>query len=327
MDSSIEWGRGCAAKLDRGSLEELLNLEPTEGWDDAYAVPSLSDRQLFVTTDTIEPFGTGAQAGRIAVSHAASDLYASFASPLWAVVSLSVTHADLTSGRARDLVEGLNAALRDLGLSLAGGHTRRGSGSHMTLTMGGTAKFRAPFRAPRPGDLIVVGNKPLGSGLLIAGVRAGLTPPGMDGALRSMEETNQKAAEWLAALPADSIAGVTDITGYGLLGALTAVTKGMGWTVRMARLSTYQGVDAMLKEQVVSGLGDANWRDFGGDVKFDPNIPSSSAAATVVADPQTSGSLLAVVSQDLAKRFLAVEAPFHVIGEVREAGECVLLHQ
>ncbi len=326
MDSA-EWGRGCAGKLDRRGLEGLLDLAATEGWDDAYAVPSISDQQLFVTTDTIEPFGAGVQAGRIAISHAASDLYASFATPIWAVVSLSVTQADLTSGRARDLVDGLHAALTDLGLSLAGGHTRRGSRSHMTITMGGTAKVRAPFRAPRPGDLLVIGDKPLGSGLLIAGVRAGLAPPGLDAALRSMEETNHTAAEWLAALPADSIAAVTDITGYGLLGALTAATKGMGWMVRTARLNTHQGVDAMLKEQVVSGLGDANWRDLGDGVKLDPDIPSLSAVATLVADPQTSGPLLAVVSKDLSKRFLAEGAPFHVIGEVREAGECVLRHQ
>ncbi|MBT4162277.1 MAG: selenide, water dikinase SelD, partial [Gammaproteobacteria bacterium] len=161
-----------------------------------------------------------------------------------------------------------------------------------------------------PGDCLVL-TKPLGTGtILAADMRHRAKGEWVEGAIRSMMQSNRCAADVLRDY---SVSACTDVTGFGLAGHLRemADTNGLGVEIDAEALPLLPGASDCI-EMTTSTLHEANMRsspvENGSDILF---------------DPQTSGGLLAGVPQDQADDCVRAikEAGYHlasVVGIVTE---------
>ena len=133
--TSLSHGGGCGCKIAPGVLADLLQEVPPgfgpaallvgrETADDA-AVYSLNAEQAIVaTTDFFMPIVDDPFAfGRIAATNALSDIYAMGASPLFALAIVGMPISVLPAAVIRQILAGGEAACRDAGIPIAGGHS------------------------------------------------------------------------------------------------------------------------------------------------------------------------------------------------------------
>ena len=323
---ALEAGGGCAAKYSAARLEELLRgfapgdsenllvgLAPA---DDA-AVYRLSDEQaLIFTIDFFPPMiDDPVMFGAIAATNALNDVFAMGGRPLLAL-SVAAFPEELDVATVRAVFDAAAAKVAEAGAVLAGGHTIRDAEPKYGLAVVGTASPEALWRkqGARPGDAVFL-TKPLGTGLVLTGVRQGLLgEPELEAALESMTTLNESAAETIRPFEPSA---VTDVTGFGLLGHAHEVANGSGVRLRLeaARLPVLPGALAAAEAGVRTG-GDPRNRDFVDGAVELGDVPD--AVVALAFDPQTAGGLLFTVA---AERAAVVEATSGAtrIGEV-EAG-------
>jgi selenide, water dikinase len=309
----LEAGGGCAAKYSAARLEELLRgFAPAESdnllvglapSDDA-AVYRLSDEQaLIFTIDFFPPMVDDPDLfGAIAATNALNDVFAMGGRPLLAL-SVAAFPEELELAKVRAVFDAAAAKVAESGAVLAGGHTIRDDEPKYGLAVVGTARPEALWlkSGAQPGEAVFI-TKPLGTGLVLAGVRQGLLGEAeLEAATETMTTLNGSAAE---AIRSFEPSAVTDVTGFGLLGHAHEVAERSGVRVRLeaARIPTLRGALAAAEAGVRTG-GDSRNREFVegalelGDV--------AEAIAALAFDPQTAGGLLFTVPMD---RAVVVEA-------------------
>jgi selenide,water dikinase len=317
--SGLEAGGGCAAKYSAARLEELLRgFAPTAPEDllvgldpaDDAAVYRLSDEQALVfTIDFFPPMiDDPAVFGAIAAVNALNDVFAMGGRP---VVALSVAAfpEELELDAVRSIFDAAAAKVAEAGAVLAGGHTIRDEEPKYGLAVVGTAHPEALWRknGAQPGDAILL-TKPLGTGLVLTGVRKGLLDDAeYESATGSMTTLNAAAADALRPFEPNA---VTDVTGFGLLGHAheMAERSGVGIALDAERLPALPGALAAAEAGIRTG-GDPRNREYvAGDASFEA-VPD--ALVALAFDPQTAGGLLISVPSD---RAAVVEA---AVGAVR----------
>ncbi len=316
---------GCGAKVGStvltGVLDELA-VFPREDVriglhdaDDAALLEIPSDRSLVQTVDGFRAFtGDLHLFGRIALVHAASDLYAMGAEPHSALVTVTLPYAEkpLVANDLRQLMGGIAEEARRLGVTLLGGHTSEGSETAVSITMNGLTGNDSVFRKGglRPGDGLILA-KPLGTGVILAAdmhlkARGSWVDEVYEGMLRS----NAEAARLLART---GIPAVTDVTGFGLAGHLVEMLEasGTGAELEIDRIPLYAGAADCVAAGVESTLAPSNrehlhkrWQVESGQDAADTADPGAADEAehgvsdgrdAILFDPQTSGGLLAGV--------------------------------
>jgi selenide,water dikinase len=296
---------GCAAKLGADLLADVLaglgaadapadllaGLTPP---DDA-AVYRLSDELAVIgTVDFFPPLvDDPATFGAIAAANACSDVFAMGGRVLFAL-SIAAFPDDLPAGVMTSILEGAAGVVRESGGTLAGGHTIRDPEPKYGLAVIGLAHPDRLFRkgGARPGDQLVL-TKALGTGLLVSGARQGRTEAAwLDGAIGSMCQLNRAAAEVLGR---HAVRGVTDVTGFGLLGhaAEMARTSGHRFVIDAPSLPALEGALAVAATGVETGGAGHNRRSIADVYTRDRDVDL--ARETLAFDPQTSGGLLAAV--------------------------------
>lgn len=310
---------GCAAKWGPAQLADLVGHLPpgTSGLlvgltpsDDA-AVHRIDEHLALVsTTDFFPPLvDDPADFGAIAAANACSDVFA-----MGGQVVLALNIAAFPERLPTAAVSAILAAAAEVvcaaGGSIGGGHTIRSDEPIFGLAVQG---FVHPDRiwtkgGSRPGDVVVL-SKPLGTGLVLAGG----TPGQVRSAIAGMRTLNRDAAAALAA-GAEGPHAVTDVTGFGLLGHGWEVAERSGVHLDLdgSALPAYDGALA------AAGAGTRTGGDARNRVHLQPHV-NSSVSAEVEAlgyDPQTSGGLLATVTDHEAQR-LVVDHGFTAIGRVR----------
>ncbi len=232
--------------------------------------------------------------------------------PLLAL-SIAAFPEELPTALLGEILAGADAQVRAAGALLAGGHTIRDAEPKYGLAVVGTVHPEGiwPKNGARPGDALYL-TKPLGTGLVLHGLRKGLTGEAeLAEAVRWMRTLNAAAADALRPLEPSA---VTDVTGFGLLGHGWEVAERSG-----ARLEL--DADALPLYPGALGAAEAGIRT-GGDPRNRSHLAgkvSSSAPAAIEAlayDPQTSGGLLAAVPESEAANLLLAEAGFVPIGHV-----------
>ena len=315
-------GGGCGCKIAPGVLSEILKssagglipkelLVGIETADDA-AVWKLNDEQaLIATTDFFMPIVDDPfDFGRIAACNAISDVYAMGGRPIMALALVAMPIAQLSVETIGQIIRGGEAACRDAGIPIAGGHTIDSVEPIYGLVVMGLvhpSKVRRNADA-RPGDALVLG-KPLGVGVLSAALKKGkLDAAGYAEMVRVTTQLNKPGAV-LADLPA--VHAVTDVTGFGLAGHALELARGAGVTIELdwSAVPLLPGVAQLAADGFVTGASDRNWAGYGTEVALDAALPAT--ARDLLTDPQTSGGLL--VSCDPA----AVDA---VLGIFRDGG-------
>lgn len=296
---AAKWGaaplRSLVAELAAGGAgaDLLVGLAP---FDDAAVLRLTDDLALVSTTDFFPPLVDDPEDfGAIAAANACSDVFA-----MGGAVRLAVNVAAFPEHLPPDAIaaifRGAALVVAEAGGVVGGGHTIRSEEPIFGLAVQGVVHpDRVWTKAgARPGDALVL-SKPLGTGIVLAG------GGGADkaAAVRWMRRLNREAAERLASV--DGGGGphaCTDVTGYGLLGHASEMAESGGVVLSFdaGRLPLHEGAHAAAVEGVRTG-GDARNRSaLDGRVEVGAEVDPSVEALAF--DPQTSGGLLAAVSEE-----------------------------
>src|SRR5579872_5226502 len=185
---------GCAAKYSAALLRDLIGSFPEvenpdllvglDPSDDAAVYRIDGQRALVFTVDFFPPIvDDPAEFGAIAATNALNDVYAMGGTPLLAL-SVAAFPEDLPLDTLAEIFAAADAQVRLAGALLAGGHTIRDAEPKYGLAVVGTVHPGAvwPKSGARPGDAVFL-TKPLGTGLVLQGARAGAGTDGVAGAV------------------------------------------------------------------------------------------------------------------------------------------------
>ena len=269
-----------------------------------------------ISTDQFRAFSLDpALLARVAVVHAMGDIWASGAVPETALAQITLPQMRdrMQAETLREITEALTNELSAMEARLVGGHTSVGAEMAVGLTVIGTHAGRVVTLAgARPGDKLVL-TKPLGTGVILAAEMQGKAPGAV--VAQAYEHMVQGSTRSAAAL-APVAHAMTDVTGYGLAGHLAGMLEasGVGARIALNTLPTLEGAVALTVQGIRSSLFEANAQVLAGHDLSDPR-------AALLADPQTSGGLLAAVPADQ----IPTGEGFRVIGEITgEAGQISL---
>lgn len=305
---------GCAAKLGPGMLSEILKGLPNgqdprllvgfDTNDDACVYRLTEELAAIHTVDFFTPIVDDPfWFGQIAAANALSDVYAMGGRPAVAM-NLLCAPGCLPQEVLRKILEGGHQKALEAGCVIAGGHSIQDHEPKYGLCVTGYVHPDRVLRnvGAKPGDALLL-TKPLGTGVLTTAAKAELlTAEQYDRLIHSMAALNAAAAERITACL--SVHACTDVTGFGLLGHADEMARGSGVTVRLysRRLPLLPGALELAETGILPAGAYRN---------FDYVKPRLFVAETaeqsrvdLIADPQTSGGLLAAVPMEEARTLL-----------------------
>ena len=320
--TSLASGAGCGCKIAAADLlpvvraldvphDPRLAVGSATG-DDAAIVMVREDLALVQTIDFFTPLVDDPyDFGRIAAANALSDVYAMGGTPLSALnVVAFPLEAQGPDVLAEILRGGLDVVL-EAGAMLVGGHSIKDDEPKYGLAVTGTVDpARMTTNAGgRAGDVLVL-TKPLGVGAIVTARKRGVADDALLArAVAVMVTLNADAAR---AAVAAGVRGMTDVTGFGLLGHLHHLARESGVAAELDAVAVpaIEGVEALLAgEDGVSGGSRRNAEWAHGFSTFDDAVPAW--RRRLVTDATTSGGLLAAVSPERA-----AELPGPVVGRL-----------
>ena len=299
-------GGGCAAKYAAARLEELLQgfapaaseellvgLSPA---DDAAVYRLDDERALVFTVDFFPPLVDDPRLfGAIAATNALNDVYAMGGKPLLAL-SVAAFPEELPVATVRAVLDGAAEKVTEAGALLAGGHTIRDDESKYGLAVVGLVRPDAVWRADtaQPGDAVYL-TKPLGTGLVLTGARAGVVDDdAVEAAIAQMTTLNAAAADVLRPFEPSA---ATDVTGFGLFGHAHEVASRS--SVRLALDAAAIPALAGAREAAEAGIstgGEPRNREYAGPSLALDGVPD--VVERIGFDPQTAGGLLVTLPAD-----------------------------
>lgn len=304
---------GCGAKLGADILHRVLDRldicqgpATIQGIGDDAAVVRVSG-SLAVSCDGFRAMIDDAyRFGRIGAHHALNDLFAMGAAPTFAL-ALATVPAMADAMMEEDLYQmmaGAVAVFRDHDVDLVGGHSAEGAELGIAFSVAGTLSDEPLAKGGlRTGQRLVLA-KPIGTGALLAAAMQGRAAArDVLGAIDAMDASNAAAVRILQEGDASAC---TDVTGFGLVGHLGEMVRASGrdgspvgvelWADRVPRL---HGALAALDAGVASSLQANNEQAL---LDFElRGVAPNAATVRILADPQTSGGLLAAVPADSAR--------------------------
>ena len=319
---------GCGSKVGATVLDRVLaRLAPLRRADVVVGLDAPDDAAVEevppgkVMVQTVDAFRALVDDpylfGRITANHCLSDLYAMGAAPRSALAIVTVPYGSeaKTEALLDDLLAGAVAELNEAGAALVGGHTTEGVELTLGFAVSGVADREALLRkgGMRPGDRLLL-TKPVGTGTLFAAdMRQKAKARWIDGAIRTMLQTNREASE---ALRRHAATACTDVTGFGLLGHLVEMTRASGVDARLAldAIPILDGARETVAAGLLSSLQPHNVRLR--RAVADAEAAGADARFPIVFDPQTAGGLLASVPRGSAEACLA---ELHGLGYARAA--------
>jgi selenide,water dikinase len=313
--TSLAHGGGCGCKIAPGLLADLLRsdsglgayanlLVGRETSDDAAVYRLDDERALIATTDFFTPIVDDPFLfGRIAATNALSDVYAMGGRPILALAVLGMPISVLSPATIREILRGGESVCASIGVPVAGGHSIDTAEPIYGLVAIGLVNTGEVLtnRGAKPGDQLIL-TKPLGVGVLSAAYRQGrLGAAGLADLERVTTQLNVVGTE-LAGRP--GVNGLTDVTGFGLVGHALELARGSNARIRLdpkAAPMLARAV-ALAGEGVRTGASERNWASFGADVQGADRLDD--VARILLADPQTSGGLLISVADEAMTKTL-----------------------
>jgi selenide,water dikinase len=270
--------------------------------DDAGVVRVRDDLAIVTTADFFTPIVDDPfEFGRIAATNALSDIYAMGASPVSALNLVAFSLDSLGGEVLVEILRGAAAVADDAGIPIVGGHSIDDAEPKFGWAVTGVVDPDAVITnaGGRVGDAVVL-TKPLGAGAVSTALKRGNSSAPLAEAVRVMTTLNADGAR--AALAA-GVHGMTDVTGFGLLGHLheLAVASGVAASVDAAAVPAIDGVVELLsdpEERAVAGGTRRNRAHAEEFASFADDVPE--ALRWLVCDAMTSGGLLAAVDPDRA---------------------------
>jgi selenide,water dikinase len=294
-------GAGCGCKIAPGVLSQILAghtaapnsegharlLVGNDARDDAAAYDLGDGRALISTTDFFMPIVDDPHDfGYIAAANALSDVYAMGGTPALAIALLGWPISKLPPEVAGQVLAGGRAACGEAGIALAGGHSIDSPEPIFGLAVNGLVPIRYLKRnaTARAGDRLYL-TKALGVGILATAEKRGLLAP---------EHVGVALGE------IGGVRALTDVTGFGLLGHLVEMTEGSGLAARVdgEAVRLLPGADAYREAGAIPGGSRRNWASYGEHVAAEGGAELAERWQHLLADPQTSGGLLAAVAPE-----------------------------
>jgi selenide,water dikinase len=334
--TDLAHGGGCGCKLAPAVLQQLLASQPaatpfarlvvgTETGDDA-AVWQIDDKTCVIaTTDFFMPVVDDPRDfGRIAAANALSDVYAMGGKPIMALAILGMPLGKLPVETVGRILAGGASICAEAGIPVAGGHSIDSAEPIYGLAVIGLCSPENVRRnsGARPGDALIL-TKGIGVGIYSA-------------AFKKLALSAEAYAEMIASTTLlnrighvlaqdDDVHGITDVTGFGLLGHGLELARGGGVavTIEQSQIPFLAQAEALAEGGYITGASGRNWESYGSQVMLPPTLPSWRRA--LLTDPQTSGGLLVACKPERAEPIRAmIEAAGYprasVIGSVT-AGE------
>jgi selenide, water dikinase len=328
---------GCASKLAPGSLRAVLERLPAqhdrnmlvgfETSDDAGIYLIAPDAALVQTVDFFTPLVDDPFIfGQIAAANALSDVYAMGGRPLTALAVVCFPQDGDMDVLEQIMLGGLTK-IAEAGCIVVGGHTVRDAEIKFGYAVTGMIDPARVYTNAGAvlGDVLLL-TKAIGTGVITTALKQGKAEPlWAENAIRSMTALNRTAAEVITQV--HGVHGMTDITGFGLMGHGRELATASGVTLEI-EVETVPRIDGALEAvrlgTIPAGLL-AN-RDFAECVIAEaPGSNISDELRTLMFDPQTSGPLLisvAAESSELLRKALrdaglAAERIGRVVGVYR----------
>lgn len=296
---------GCASKLAPGTLSHILSALPRQndpnllvGFDtsDDAGVYRISEEQALVqTVDFFTPMVDDPYTyGAIAANNALSDVYAMGGRALTAL-SLVCFPQDGDPAVLEQIMRGGLSIMQQAGCTVVGGHSVRDTEIKFGYAVTGMVDPHRVLKncAAQPGDALVF-TKALGTGVITTALKQGKADSGwVDAAIASMTTSNRHASA-IAVREEFQVHGMTDVTGFGMMGHARemAVGSGVRLIIDTSSIQSLEGaVEAIALGCVPAGLH-AN-RDFAGCMVEDAHGACiAPELRTLMFDPQTAGGLL-----------------------------------
>jgi selenide, water dikinase len=263
-----------------------------ETCDDAGVYRLTDGLALVLTVDFFTPIVDDPRAfGQIAAANSLSDVYAMGGRPIAMLSIVGFPRDKLPMTVLGEVLRGGAEKAHEAGVSVVGGHSIDDAEPKVGYAVVGLVNPARLWRnvGARPGDALVL-TKPLGTGIISTAIKQAKAPErAVTAAIRTMTTLNRAAAEAAATVP---VHAATDVTGFGLLGHLRAMTLGSKVRVRLhaGRIPLLPDVVALAEAGLVPGGTKRNLLAVAETVRWDPDL--SEPLRTVIGDAQTSGGLL-----------------------------------
>jgi len=270
-----------------------------EKYEDAAVYRLNEDQALIFTLDVITPIVDDPYIfGQIAAANALSDVFAMGANPLMALNIVAFPGDRLDDLEL--LLKGGAEKVAEAGAILVGGHTIKDKEPKYGLAVLGLVHPQDIIYndTTQEGDLLIL-TKPLGTGILSTALKGDVAEPtALKEATLWMTKLNQLSKELLK-LP---IHGLTDITGFGLIGHLSEMlTKNnLGAELWTNDIPVIDGLDKYISLGMIPGGTLKNKEIYSCYVEKKPGITQEQEI--VLYDAQTSGGLLLSISPEQAEK-------------------------
>jgi selenide,water dikinase len=321
--TSLSHGAGCGCKLPAAAIGPLLSqLPPTTdpnvlvGYgtsDDAGVYRLRDDLALIHTVDFFTPIVDDPfDFGRIAATNALSDVYAMGGQPVSALNLVAFSLERLGEEMLLEILRGAAVVCADAQVAIIGGHSIEDEEPKFGLAVTGVVHPQEVIAnsGGRPGDALVL-TKPLGAGAITTARKRGLDAP-LQAAVDTMTTLNRDGA---AAARAAGAHGMTDVTGFGLLGHLHELARAsdLAAEVDAAAVPDIPPALELLHdpETAVAGGTRRNRAHAEQFTTFDPSVPEP--RRWLLCDAMTSGGLLVALPAERAKSL-----PGAVVGRLVE---------
>lgn len=288
--------------------------------DDAAVWRISEDLAIILTLDFFTPVVDDPyQYGAIAAANALSDVYAMGGDVRLALNICGFPPSLPVEVTAEILRGGADTVIRAGGV-IAGGHTVDDDEPKYGLVVMGTIHPNRVLTnaGARPGDVLFL-TKPLGVGIITTVLKAGEAHPShVKAAIDAMLTLNKDAAD---VFREGDINGLTDVTGYALLGHGMEMAENSGVRLRFFAdtIPFLPGAEEYADMWLFPGGTCNNERTFQDRITFDDDIPDEKRQ--LLYTPETSGGLLAAVPSGQTEKILALARGRGV--DMWEVGEVV----
>jgi selenide,water dikinase len=315
--TDLAHGGGCGCKLAPSVLQQLLAnqsaalpyaqlLVGTETGDDA-AVWQIDDKTCVIaTTDFFMPVVDDPRDfGRIAAANALSDIYAMGGKPIMALAILGMPLGKLPVETVSRILEGGASICAEARIPVAGGHSIDSVEPIYGLAVIGLCSPENVRRnsGARPGDALIL-TKGIGIGIYSAAFKKLALPDDAYSEMIASTTLLNRIGHVLA--QDEDVHGITDVTGFGLLGHSLELARGGSVlvTIEQNHIPFLALAESLAEMGYITGASGRNWESHGDQVILPPGLPAWRRA--LLTDPQTSGGLLVACKAERADSIRAM---------------------
>jgi selenide,water dikinase len=279
--------------------------------DDAGVYQLTPELALVQTADFFTPIVDDPYVfGQIAATNALSDVYAMGGKPISALALVCFPENGDPNILERMLAGGLSK-MAEATCTVIGGHSIRDDEIKLGYSVTGTVHPQRILAnsGARAGDRLIF-TKAIGTGVISTAIKRHKADFAWTrGAIHSMITLNKAAAEIVTS--GFAVHGMTDVTGFGLIGHARELARGSGVSLRIfaSRVPLLEGALECVRHGYVPGGLKSNRGFAEGCVEYAAEVPEE--IRTLLYDPQTAGGLLISVAATDCDRLVA---------QLREAG-------